>query len=139
MEIRGKISAVLEAKSGVSAKTGKEWKSQDFVIEFSNGQYINHFALSMFGDEKLKNYADLLVVGKDVVVSFDVDAHEYNGRWFNSINAWKIEDANAVSTTGNGVAAPAYAQPAAPAPQPMPQQPANIPAPAQDSGEDLPF
>jgi hypothetical protein len=24
-------------------------------------------------------------------VSFDLDAHEYNGRWFNSVTAWKVE------------------------------------------------
>lgn len=139
MEIIGKLSAILEAKSGVSAKTGKNWMSQDFVIEFLNGQYVNHFCFSVFGEEKLKNFADLLVVGKDIKVTFDVDAHEYNGRWFNSITAWKIEDAasieaNADQPVTNGASASAVAQ-AVPAPAAT-----AIPTPKPvDGGDDLPF
>ena len=26
-----------------------------------------------------------------VVVFFDIDAHEYQGRWFNNIRAWKVD------------------------------------------------
>jgi hypothetical protein len=33
-------------------------------------------------------------MGKNVKVQFDIDAREYNGRWFNSIRAWGIKDAN---------------------------------------------
>ena len=139
MEITGKLSHVLEAKSGVSAKTGKNWTSQDFVIEFVNGQYVNHFTFSVFGEEKLKNFADLLVVGKDIKVTFDVDAREYNGRWYNSVTAWKIEDvasteAGIPQPAANGASAAAVAQPI-PAPSA-----AAIPAPQADSnGDELPF
>lgn len=30
-------------------------------------------------------------MGETLTVSFDIDAHEYNGRWFNDISAWKVE------------------------------------------------
>jgi hypothetical protein len=29
-------------------------------------------------------------VGKTVTVSFDIDAHEYEGKWFNELAAWGI-------------------------------------------------
>ena len=33
MEIEGRIIAALPEQGGVSARTGNQWKSQDFVIE----------------------------------------------------------------------------------------------------------
>ena len=33
MELTGRIIAVLPAQSGVSARTGNNWMSQDYVIE----------------------------------------------------------------------------------------------------------
>ena len=33
MELTGKIIAVLPANSGVSARTGNPWMSQEYVIE----------------------------------------------------------------------------------------------------------
>jgi hypothetical protein len=30
------------------------------------------------------------LVGKMVTVSFDIDAHEYQGRWYNELNAWGV-------------------------------------------------
>ena len=38
MELTGRIIAVLPAQSGVSARTGNNWMSQDYVIEVP-GQY----------------------------------------------------------------------------------------------------
>ncbi|MBQ2043254.1 MAG: DUF3127 domain-containing protein, partial [Bacteroidaceae bacterium] len=30
-------------------------------------------------------------LGEVLTVSFDIDAREYQGRWFNSIRAWKVD------------------------------------------------
>ena len=30
-------------------------------------------------------------LGEELNVSFDIDAREYNGRWYNDIRAWKVE------------------------------------------------
>lgn len=57
------------------------------------------------------------MIGQNVTVQFDIDAHEYNGRWFNSLKAWAIkgERGEAVATAAQP-AAPAAAAPEAQAP-----------------------
>ena len=53
MEINGKIIQVFTTKSGVSAKTGKEWASQDAVLEIP-GQYARHMLFTIFGEENIQ-------------------------------------------------------------------------------------
>lgn len=88
MEITGKIIAVLDARSGVSARTGNPWKSQEFVIE-TQEQYPRRCVFRVFGEDRLN--AMNIQMGETLTVSFDIDAHEYNGRWFNDISAWKVD------------------------------------------------
>lgn len=100
MEIKGKIIAVLPLRSGVSQKDGKSWMTQDYVIETLE-QYPKRCLFNVFGEEKIKEYN--LQVGSEVTVKFDINAREYNGRWYNDIRAWKVEPAQAE--------APAQAEP----------------------------
>lgn len=88
MEITGKIIAVLPANSGTSARTGNPWMSQGYVIE-TQGQYPKKLAFDVFGEERIKQFN--IQHGEDITVSFDFDAHEYNGRWFNSVRAFNVE------------------------------------------------
>ena len=88
MEIEGKIIAVLPARGGTSARTGNAWKSQEFVIE-TQEQYPRRCIFRVFGEDRLN--AMNIQMGETLTVSFDIDAHEYNGRWFNDISAWKVE------------------------------------------------
>ena len=88
MEITGKIIAVLPANSGTSARTGNPWMSQTYVIE-TQGQYPKKLAFDVFGEERIKQFN--IKQGDDITVSFDIDAHEYNGRWFNQIRAFNVE------------------------------------------------
>ena len=46
-------------------------------------------------------------VGKNVEIDFEVDAHEYNGRWFNSLKAWSLREAGGTKTSAAGTAGPA--------------------------------
>ncbi len=87
MEITGKVVAVLDVQSGVS-KNGNEWKKQEFVLE-TDGQYPKKACLTLFGDK----VGLCPQVEETVTVTFDINAHEYNGRWFNSVDAWKVERA----------------------------------------------
>lgn len=84
-DIYGKIIAVLPTRSGTSAR-GTQWSSQTAVIE-THEQYPKRVAFDVLGD-KITEFN--LQVGEDVTVSFDINAREYNGRWFNSINAWNV-------------------------------------------------
>ncbi|MGC3978225.1 MAG: DUF3127 domain-containing protein [Paludibacteraceae bacterium] len=92
MEISGKIIAVLPQTSG-QGKNGI-WRSQDYVLE-TQEQYPKKVCFNIFGD-KIDKYP--LAVGDVVEVSFDIESREYNGRWYNTIRAWKVEK-NAVNAT----------------------------------------
>ena len=85
MELQGKIILALPERSGVSARG--EWKSQDFVVE-THEAYPRKMVFSVFGADRLQRFN--IQVGQEVLVSFDIDAHEYNGRWFNNIRAFDV-------------------------------------------------
>lgn len=128
MEITGKVLAVLELQSGTSKK-GSEWKKRDFVIETLDEKFPKKVCFTLFGDR-----ADACPSIDSVVnVAFDIDAHEYNGKWFNSVNAWKVEPAQAQQQ-----AAPQQAMPTPPPSRPAPVANSN-PAPSNSSNTDLPF
>ena len=84
-DITGKIIAVLPTRSGISAR-GTQWSSQTAVIE-THEQYPKRVAFDVLGDKITEFY---LQVGEEVTVSFDINAREFNGKWFNSVNAWNI-------------------------------------------------
>lgn len=88
MEITGKIIAVLPANSGTSARTGNPWMSQTYVIE-TQGQYPKKLAFDVFGEERIKQFN--IQQGEELTVRFDIDAHEYQGRYFNQIRAFNVE------------------------------------------------
>ena len=137
MEIQGKVIAVLEARSGVSARG--EWKSQDYVIE-THDAYPRKMVFGVFGADRISRFN--IQLGQEVNVSFDINAHEYNGRWFNNIRAFDVRQVDPASVAMQpgvvpGAAfGPAPAQPAAPV-QPAAQPAA--PAAEQSSEDDLPF
>lgn len=142
MEIEGKIIAVIPPREGVSARTGTAWKTQDYVIE-THDQYPRRCCFNVFGADKIQLFN--IQVGEELRVSFDIDAHEYQGRWFNSIRAWKVEriDPNAVQATVQPAPfdQPAPVQPAQAAPAAAPAPEATPFPPQQDGGseDDLPF
>ena len=134
MELTGRIIAVLPANSGVSARTGNPWMSQEYVIEVP-GQYPRKCVFRIFGEDRIKQ------MNEDVTVSFDIDAHEYNGRWFNEIRAYNVVRGQ-VPVAGAPVGAPGAPvaspfPPAGAATDPFP--PAQEPVSGEGSADDLPF
>ena len=123
MELSGKVIAVLEPRGGVS-KTGNPWKVQEYVIE-THDQYPRRMCFDVFGEDKITQFN--IQVGEELTVHFDVDSREWQGRWFNSIRAWKVERVSA--------------QQSAPVDAGVPFPPMNA-APVDFSGDekdDLPF
>lgn len=131
MEITGKIIAVLEPASGVSARTNSPWKSQEFVLE-THDQYPRKCCFKVFSEEKINRFK--IQMGEELTVFFDIDAREYNGRWYNQINAWGVERKNQQPAAQTQPAAPASA-PANDAPFP----PASAAPADSNSTDDLPF
>lgn len=151
MEIQGKVIAVLPERSGVSARG--EWKSQTYVIE-TQEQYPKKMAFDVFGADRIASFG--IHSGEVINVSFDIDAHEYQGRYFNQIRAWNVtkvsqqataqgggfsgnvhtgaqaaQQAMASSANANGVANPMNPQ--------NPYPPRQQPAQPQGNSDDLPF
>ena len=89
-ELSGKIIAVLDRKSGIS-KTGTSWSLQQYVIE-THEQYPKKMCFDVFGEDKISQFN--IQIGDELKLFFDVDAREYNGRWYNSFKAWKVEKVN---------------------------------------------
>ena len=136
MELTGKIIAVLPANSGVSARTGNPWMSQEYVIEVP-GQFPRRCVFRLFGEDRIKQFN--IQNGEDLTIQFDIDAHEYQGRWFNEVRAYNVIRGQvapqAAAPVGAPAAAPFPSQPnAAAAPFPPAQEPAG-----EGSADDLPF
>ena len=136
MELQGKVIAETQERSGTSARG--EWKAKDFVIE-THDSYPKKMVFSVFGEDRLQRFN--IQIGQEVLVSFDIDAREYNGRWFNSIRAYDVRQ---VDPAQYGAAAPAAAPSAcASEPAAAPAAPAaDAPFPPAAEGEstdDLPF
>lgn len=92
MEIQGKVKALLPEQSGTSSRTGNTWKSQEFVLDYfwwPNQVFASQMVLKMFGEERISKWN--LQVNDEVKVRYHIEAHEYNGRWFNEIRCDNIE------------------------------------------------
>ena len=140
---------MLPTKSGTSAR-GTQWSSQTSVIE-THEQYPKRVAFDVLGD-KITEFN--LKVGDEVTVSFDINAREYNGKWWNSVNAWNVvrqvgqqapmQGAYNMNPQAGAQEAQAAQQAAmSGAPNPMnpnnPFPPEQQPAQPQGDSSDLPF
>ena len=101
MELQGKIIAVMPANSGTSQRTGQTWMSQQYVLEVP-GMYPKKMVFEVFGEDRIKKFN--VQQGQEVTVSFEIDAHEFNGRWFNEVRAWDVRPVGQQQPTAQSVA-----------------------------------
>ncbi len=134
MDLTGKVIAILPANSGVSARTGNPWMSQEYVIEVP-GQYPRKMLFRIFGEDRIKQFN--IQPGEEITVQFDIDAREYNGRWFNDIRAYNIIRGQVAQAVPAATPFPPQ-QNAAPQTENTPFPPAQEPA-AENAADDLPF
>ena len=138
MDLTGRIIAVLPAQSGVSARTGNPWMSQEYVIEVP-GQYPRRCVFRLFGEDRIKQFS--IQPNEDITVQFDIDAHEYQGRWFNEVRAYNVIRGQVPPVGVPPVAGAAPFPPqaaAAPTAATSPFPPAQEPV-SEGSADDLPF
>ncbi len=88
MEFEGKVLQIFPARGGVS-KAGNAWTSQDVLFEVqTQSQYPRRTLVNFFNkEEEVKR----LTEGTLYTVSIDIDAREYNGRWYNDVRAWRVQ------------------------------------------------
>ena len=101
MELAGKVIAILQPRDGVSKNTGNKWMVQSYVIE-THDQYPKRMVFEVFGEDKIKQFN--IQIGEEINVSFDIDARQWQDKWFNQIRAWKIDRVEAQGPLPSGSA-----------------------------------
>ncbi|CAA0079487.1 Uncharacterised protein [Halioglobus japonicus] len=82
-DLTGKIKLIQEAKTFDSGFTKRE-----MVVIVEDGRYPQEINLEFVQDKV--SLLDNLQVGQEVTVTFDIRGREYNGRYFNNLQGWKI-------------------------------------------------
>lgn len=132
MKFQGRVKQILPARSGVSQKTGNEWKALPFIFEYYEND-TDRFPDSVVLETYDTKVIEGLKEGMEIVVGFGHRTREYEGRWYNELRIYSLESA-----------ARAAVRPAAAPEQPQsgsgPQQaPQAAESPQNDADDDLPF
>ena len=123
---RGTIAVLGEVQSGTSQQ-GNPWYRQTIVVDVAgfNGSY-RKVALQASGN--VVGDLDGAAIGDKVEISYQVTAREWNGKWYNNVDLFKVEF---LEPQMQQPVAPAYPQyPQQPQPQVNPQMYPQTPAPA---------
>lgn len=137
MELIGKIIQVLPERSGTSARTGSEWRMGSYVLETTTDRFPRKMMFEVFGSDKIQQFN--IQVGEMLRVSFDIDAREYQGRWYNSIRAWNVDrnlNEPMVQAPVAGLDTTPFGEPVA---APMPTTVPEVAPFASSNADDLPF
>ena len=87
MEIEGIITHVLPERTGTSQATGQPWRMAEYVLETIESYPKKIcFTVSDGGSGRIARL-NIQENGR-YRVFFDIDAQEFNGRWFNRITAY---------------------------------------------------
>ena len=82
-ELTGKIKIIQEVKTFDSGFTKRE-----MVVIVEDGKYPQEINIEFVQDKVA--LLDNLQVAQEVTVTFDIRGREYNGRYFNNLQGWKI-------------------------------------------------
>jgi hypothetical protein len=91
MEIIGKLIQKLPMQSGIS-KTGNSWQKQEFVIETLE-QYPRKICANIWGEKTA--VLETMNIDDKVVMTFDLESREFNGKWYTDVKAWKLDPVSA--------------------------------------------
>ena len=131
MEFTGQVKKILPLRSGVSQRTGNEWKSLPFIFEYHENptdRYADTVLLETFDTNVIENLKE----GMEIRCGFGHRTREYEGKTYNELRLYKIESVKGANQAPQGANAPAAGN--QPTPQPNAPQ-----APQNDANDDLPF
>lgn len=131
MEFTGRVKKILPARSGVSQRTGNEWKALPFIFEYFENP-TDRFADTVLLETFDTNVIDNLKEGMEIRCGFGHRTHEYEGKTYNELRLYKIESVRGAQQAPQAANAPAAEQSPTP-PFPEPQNPSNR------DDDDLPF
>ena len=87
MEVQVTITEICPVENIVSKTSGKEYHKYKFVGK-TQGAYPKEICFETLGDDKMAQFN--LVAGQNYIISFDIESRRWNGKFFTSINAWKV-------------------------------------------------
>lgn len=78
----GRIVYLGEIRTGVSSRTGNEWRSIDVVIET-----LERYPRKVAGTIMSGSYIDTaqLQLGETVDVLYEAESHEFNSNWYTEL------------------------------------------------------
>ncbi len=88
MNVKGKITKILDTQNGTS-KSGKQWKKTSFVLQ-TDEEYNNLYCFDVFGEDKVEKFIQWNNVNDTVTVDFNIKTNEWKGKYFTSLDAWKV-------------------------------------------------
>lgn len=88
MQEHGKVVQIFPVRTGVSRRSGESWSSVEFILEM-DGSHTRRVKFLLWGTEQIA--AARLQLGEYIDVFADVEAREYEGRWYNEIRVWDIK------------------------------------------------
>lgn len=104
MEFIGRVAKILPARTGVSQRTGNEWKALPFVFEYFENEkdrYPDSVLLETF-DEKVIAH---LKENMEVRCGFAHRTRDYEGKTYNEVRLYKIESLKRSAPAPSGAGA----------------------------------
>ncbi len=137
LELEGTLRQKLALQQGTSARG--PWAKQEFILEFPDGNFTAQACFTAWGQEKVAEL-DKYQAGDRIKVSFNLKSREYNGRWYNDLQIWRIAPAGQAAVAPAPAAAPSFQAPAG-APEAFAAPAPTLEDLPADSGDpdDLPF
>jgi Pyruvate/2-oxoacid:ferredoxin oxidoreductase delta subunit len=90
MELKNaKITKILEKETGTKKDGTGDWVKQKFIVKTTE-KYNNVYCFELFGDEKVNNFNKYNKVGDLVDVDFNVSTNEWKGKYFTTLQVWKV-------------------------------------------------
>lgn len=93
MEVKGFLKGKVGSQTGTSQRSDSDWQTDEWLL-YIPGMYEKHIKLDVRGVDRCKQWDEFYknMPNKDsyVLVKFEINAHEYKGRWFNNVEAWDI-------------------------------------------------
>ena len=110
--------------------------TQEYVLEVP-GTYPKRCVFNLFGEDRIKQFN--IQNGEELTIQFDIDAREYQGRWFNDIRAYnvirgQVQQPVAATPVGAPQSSPFPPADGATSPFPPTQEPSS-----EGTTDDLPF
>ena len=94
MEVKCILKERVGSTSGVSQRTGNKWRTDEWLVVIP-GPYEKKINFEVRGEDRCKQweqfYNGLPDKNAPVMIKFEINAREYDGKWFNSVEAWNIE------------------------------------------------